>query len=159
MYAYSENVNCSVKKPSTKFNLEGLRNKDDYEIKRTAKKYQYLSQPQRDLIRHQAPSAYTAILELAKATKDSQETAFKAQAHLSKSAMDVVGNSYLNSMLTKDARTDMFNAIDRMHERTTRSIEYQNSDNNSTSRAMTATVTTGVVLVALGWAIFGGGRK
>ena len=150
MYLNSENNTCFAKKPSTWFNLDSLIIKDDHEIKKTANIYQYLSQPQKDLIRHQAPGAYSAILALINATKDSQETAFKTQADLSKSAMDSLGNSHLhNHSFTRDERADMYHANDRIHSRSTEAVIFQNLNNNSATVAIVGLITVGAILISL----------
>lgn len=145
-------------RPSTKFDLDKLKRGDYSEIKSTAEKFQHLTQKQKDLIRHQAPDGYAAIVKIAEMAKSSQETAFKAQAYASTDFHDFLKKQASNRFSTRDEKNDSYGAADRAHERTTRANESQNTANNQTyvQLAMVAGITA-VAGIAL--AIFGGDKK
>lgn len=155
---YSQASDNTTARPSTKFDLNELKKNNFYEINSAAKKYFYLSPGQKDLIRHQAPDAYAAIVKIAEEAKASQETAFKAQAHTSNNAYSAMFEQMRNRESSRDEKNDGYSASDRLHERTTASIERQNSDNNTTYVQLA--VTAGIVLVGTTVAlVFGGSKK
>lgn len=144
-------------RPSTKFDLDKLKYGDLFEIKSTAKKFQYLTPRQKDLIRHQAADSYAAIVKIVEMANSSQETAFKAQAHASNNFHEFCKQAN-NSFSTRDEKNDSYGAADRAHERTTRSQEFQNESNNETYVKI-AIVTGFTVLAGAAMAIFGGDKK
>lgn len=145
-------------RPSTKFDLEKLKRGDLSEIKSAAKKFQHLTPRQKDLIRHQAPDGYAAIVKIAEMAKSSQETAFKAQAHASNNFHAFASEQANNRFSTRDEKNDSYWAADRAHERTTRSLEFQNTSNNESYVAMTVVGSLAIV-AGVAMAIFGGGKK
>ena len=54
----------ATRRKSTKFDLEALKNQNPLAIKEASEKFPYLTQPQKDLILHQAPDAYAAIVAM-----------------------------------------------------------------------------------------------
>lgn len=144
-------------RPSTKFDLDKLKRGDPSEIKSTAKKFQYLTQGQKDLIKHQAADSYAAIVKIAEMANSSQENAFKAQAHASNNFHDFCKQAN-NGYSTRDEKNDSYGAADRAHERTTRSQESQNDSNNE-SYVKIALVTSLAAVAGVAMVIFGGGKK
>jgi hypothetical protein len=141
----------------TRFNLDKLKNQDANEIKETAKKYPYLNQTQKNLIRHQAPGAFAAIVQINKdfvdAAKSSQETAFKAYGDSSKNASDANRDAFQSSS-SREKRKDSFDSTDRIHERDAATTRQMNADNNTTYVQMAALTAISVVTVAAAY-IFG----
>ena len=145
-------------RPSTKVDLEKLKLSDLSEIKSTAKKFQHLTQRQKDLIRHQAPDGYAAIVKIAEMANSSQQTAFKAQAHASNNFHTFSNDQANNRFSTRDEKNDSYAAADRAHERTTRSQEFQNTSNNE-NYVKIALVTGFTVIAGVAMVIFGGDKK
>lgn len=144
-------------RPSTKFDLDKLKRGDPSEIKSTAEKFQYLTQGQKDLIKHQAADSYSAIVKIAEMANSSQETGFKAQAHASNNFHEFCKQAN-NGYSTRDEKNDSYWVADRAHERTTRSLESQNESNNE-SYVKIALVTSLVVVAGVAMAVFGGEKK
>jgi hypothetical protein len=150
---------------STKFDLEALRTNDQQEIKNVANKYKRLSQTQKDLIRHQAPEAFSAINKIVESAYSANSEAHKHsnQTHdrSSNRASDERKNTF-NSEKSRDEKRDSYEHTDRQHERDTkaqndRHEKAQETTLNITKIAAVASVAIAAIVTA--GKVFAGDKK
>jgi hypothetical protein len=145
------------------FDLDGLKNMRPAAIQRTAEIYPDLSQPQRDLIRHQAPEAYDAIVAISQhiveGVNSANNATHKAQANSSGQAYKTHRET-LHSDKSESEKRDSYEKNDRMHERETTAHTSRHTTTMETYKDLGTKALAAVVLVAGGAiAIFGIGRK
>ena len=134
---------------STKFDLNALRNKNSLEIKNTSEKFPFLSQPQKDLIRYQAPDAYSMIVEMQNQAffqiNKASEIAQKSQLRSSDNAHDTQ-RSIFHSNKSRDEKRDSYEQNDRKHER---EIIFQNQQHSQTLQTIekTTMIAASVIVV------------
>lgn len=114
----SKNINRKI--PSRRFDLDALKKQDKDEILKTTEIFPILSQPQKDLIRHQAPMAYDAIMKstdsILASIKEANDSAYRAQANTAKLAHETHRETLKSSNSSSEKR-DSYEKNDRMHER------------------------------------------
>lgn len=135
---------------STKFDLEALRANDQQEIKNVAKKYQRLSQTQKDLIRHQAPEAFAAINKIVESAFSASGEAHKHtnQAHdRSSERASNERQGAFHSEKSRDEKRDNYEHADRQHERDTKAQNDRHEKTQDTTLSITKVAATAVVAV------------
>lgn len=140
----------TTRRKSTKFDLEALKNQNPLAIKEASEKFPYLTQPQKDLILHQAPDAYAAIVAMQTQAfariKEADELAFKA--HLkSIGEAHATHRSTFRSDKPRDEKRDSYEHVDRRHER---EIAAQNQRHHQTTETVKSVAIVGMSVALVG---------
>ena len=140
----------ATRRKSTKFDLEALKNQNPLAIKEASEKFPYLTQPQKDLILHQAPDAYAAIVAMQAQAfariKEADELASKAHLRSTEEA-HATHRSTFTSDKPRDEKRDSYDHVDRRHERETNA---QNERHRQTTETVKSLTFAGMGTVLLG---------
>ena len=130
----------ATRRKSTKFDLEALKNQNPLAIKEASEKFPYLTQPQKDLILHQAPDAYAAIVAMQAQAfariKEADELASKAHLRSTVEA-HATHRSTLTSDKPRDEKRDSYDHVDRRHERETNAQNERRRQTTETVKSLT----------------------